>query len=81
MENKKPVVTLTVGNPGQEESACIDVLRQGFCTDAGKLIQEELDEVQDSVYDSKRYVQDGYREDMIKYKKQVERYKNENIDK
>ena len=69
MDNK-PVVVLEIGNPGQEESACIDVLEQGFCTDVGKIIQEELDEVQT-----------GYREDMIKYKKQTERYNDENIDK
>ena len=63
-------VVLEVGNPGQEESACIDVLEQGFCTDVGKVIEEELAEVQE-----------GYRSDMVKYGKQLERYNNEKFNK
>jgi hypothetical protein len=55
-----------VGKPGMEVSACIDVLKQGFCTDVGIIIKEELDELNP--------VQKGYREDMDKYTKQVKDY-------
>jgi hypothetical protein len=55
-----------IGNPGQEESACIDVLKQGFCTDVGKVIEDELAELNP--------VQKGYREDADKHEKQVKDY-------
>jgi len=59
------IVVGTIGKPGSEASAKIDVLEQGFRTDVGKVIKDELEEVQI-----------GYREDMVKYKNQIKRISN-----
>ncbi len=61
------IVIGTIGNPGQEESACIDVLEEGKCIDVGKIIEEELAELNP--------VQKGYNDDMAKYAKQNKHYK------
>jgi hypothetical protein len=44
MKPEDVTVVGTIGNPGQEESACIDVLRLNICEDVGKIIEEEIDE-------------------------------------
>ena len=63
------IYTGRIGNPGQKESATFSPLdREGDMTDVGKVIQDQLDELNPT--------QAGYREDMIKYKKQTERYNN-----
>jgi hypothetical protein len=69
MASLKPedvIVVGTIGNPGQEESACIDVLRLNICEDVGKIIEEELAELNP--------VQKGYRDDAKKHQKQVKDY-------
>jgi phage tail sheath protein FI len=60
---------LEVGKPGATTSAKIDVLETGKLTDVGKVIQEELDELNP--------VQEGYKEDMVKYEKQIRRYNDQ----
>ena len=66
-------VILTVGDPGKEVSAHIDVLDTGDYVDVGSMIEEELAELNPT--------QIGYRKDMVKYKKQIERYKDEKFNK
>jgi hypothetical protein len=62
------IYTGRIGNPGQTESATFSPLeREGDMTDVGKIIQEELEELNPT--------QAGYREDMVKYKDQIEKYK------
>ena len=60
------VVVRTIGKPGATASAKIDVLDTGVRVDVGKMIKEELDEVQE-----------GYRQDMVKYKNQIKRINND----
>ncbi len=62
------IYTGRIGNPGQTESATFSPLDRGDSTDVGKVIQEQLEELNP--------VQAGYREDMVKYGKQIERIKN-----
>ena len=52
------VVVRTIGKPGSTTSAKIDVLDTGTRVDVGKMIKEELEELNP--------VQKGYREDMVK---------------
>jgi hypothetical protein len=72
MASLKPedvTVVLTVGNPGQTESAHIDVYKENIIVDVGKIIEDELAELNP--------VQAGYREDMVKYEKQIRRYNDQ----
>jgi hypothetical protein len=55
------------GRPGMTVSAKIDVLETGVYTDVGKVVEEELDAINPQ--------QEGYRKDMAKYARQVERSK------
>ena len=55
------------GKPGMTVSAKIDVLKTDVYVDVGKAIEDELEAINPQ--------QDGYRKDMIKYAKQVERSK------
>ena len=60
------VVVGTIGKPGMEVSATFSPLNMEATTDVGAVVRRELEEVQD-----------GYRKDMVKYKKQTERYNND----
>ena len=63
------IYTGRIGNPGATTSATFSPLdREGDMTDVGKLIKDELSELYP--------VQEGYRKDMVKYGKQIERTKN-----
>ena len=61
------VVVGTVGKPGSVASATFSPLDRGDHVDVGKLVGEELDELNP--------VQVGYNVDMTKYKSQVDKYK------
>ena len=65
----KVIIVGTIGKPGMEVSATFSPLNMDKVTDVGKVVQDELDELNP--------VQKGYREDMVKYKKQTERYNND----
>ena len=53
----------TIGNPGQTESATFSPLDRGDCVDVGKLVAEQLEQLNP--------VQVGYNEDEKKYTKQI----------
>ncbi len=61
----KVIVVGTIGKPGMEVSATFSPLDMPKVTDVGKVVREELEEVQS-----------GYREDMVKYRIQTERFNN-----
>ena len=56
-----------IGNPGQTASATFSPLDRGDMVDIGKMIADELEELNPT--------QVGYREDMVKYKDQVNKRK------
>jgi hypothetical protein len=64
----KVIVVGTIGNPGQVESATFSPLDRGDLVDVGKIVAEELEELNP--------VQVGYNEDSAKYAEQIKIYKD-----
>ena len=67
MANEVTVVG-TIGNPGQTESATFSPLDNGDFVDVGKMVADELEELNP--------VQVGYNEDSEKYAEQTKKYKD-----
>jgi hypothetical protein len=66
--DKDIVVVGSIGNPGQVESATFSPLDRGDLVDVGKIVAEELEELNP--------VQVGYNEDSAKYAEQTKKYKD-----
>ena len=66
--DKDIVVVGSIGNPGQVESATFSPLDRGDLVDVGKIVADELEELNP--------VQVGYNEDSAKYAEQTKKYKD-----